>query len=41
MFEAMTMPGDEDCFQIEVIEQIIGEVFPTAHGCKEELDTYI
>ena len=41
VFEAMKMPRDEDCFQIEVIEQAIGEVFPRAHGCKEELDTCI
>ncbi|XXG68678.1 hypothetical protein AAC387_Pa06g1709 [Persea americana] len=41
VFKAMKMPRDEDSFQIEVIEQAIGEVFPRAHGCKEELDTCI
>ena len=40
VLDAMKMPRDEDCFRIEVIEQVIGEAFPRAHGSKE-LDTCI
>ncbi|RWR88646.1 hypothetical protein CKAN_01767600 [Cinnamomum micranthum f. kanehirae] len=41
VFEAMKMSRDEDCFQIEVIEQAIVDVFSREHGCKEQLDTCI